>query len=87
MNRPVIIYLSSKDVIHSFSLIQMRIKQDAIPGMSVPVWFTTTRTGQWEINCSQLCGLGHYRMRGFYSIKTQTDYDSWMKEQEATLGS
>jgi cytochrome c oxidase subunit 2 len=87
VNRPVIIYLSSKDVIHSFSLIQMRVKQDAIPGMSVPVWFTPTRTGQWEINCSQLCGLGHYRMRGFYSIKTQTDYDTWMKEQEASLGS
>jgi cytochrome c oxidase subunit 2 len=85
VNRPVIIYLSSKDVIHSFSLIQMRVKQDAIPGMSIPVWFTPTQTGDWEINCSQLCGLGHYRMRGFYSIKTQADYDAWMKQEQASL--
>ena len=48
----------------------MRVKQDTIPGESIPVWFTPTMTGDWEINCSQLCGLGHYRMRGFYSIKS-----------------
>jgi cytochrome c oxidase subunit II len=84
VNRPAIIYLSSKDVIHSFSLIEMRIKQDAIPGMSIPVWFTPTKAGDWEINCSQLCGLGHYRMRGFYSIKTQADYDAWMKQEETS---
>jgi cytochrome c oxidase subunit II len=83
VNRPAIIHLSSKDVIHSFSLIQMRVKQDTIPGESVPVWFTPTMTGDWEINCSQLCGLGHYRMRGFYSIKTQADYDAWLKETAA----
>ena len=70
VNKPVIIHLSSKDVIHSFSLIQMRVKQDTIPGESIPVWFTPTMIGDWEINCSQLCGLGHYRMRGFYSIKS-----------------
>lgn len=80
VNKPVIIHLSSKDVIHSFSLIQMRVKQDTIPGESIPVWFTPTMTGDWEINCSQLCGLGHYRMRGFYSIKTQADYEAWLKE-------
>jgi cytochrome c oxidase subunit 2 len=86
VDRPAIIHLSSKDVIHSFSLIQMRVKQDAIPGISIPVWFTPTMTGDWEINCSQLCGLGHYRMRGFYSIKTQADYEAWLKEQVAGLG-
>ena len=85
VNKPVIMHLSSKDVIHSFSLIQMRVKQDAIPGKSIPVWFTPTMTGDWEINCSQLCGLGHYRMRGFYSIKTQEAYDAWLKEQAAEL--
>jgi len=83
VNKPVIIHLSSKDVIHSFSLIQMRVKQDTIPGESIPVWFTPTVTGDWEINCSQLCGLGHYRMRGFYSIKTQEAYDAWLKETAA----
>ncbi|HEY7446083.1 MAG TPA: cytochrome c oxidase subunit II [Vicinamibacterales bacterium] len=85
VNRPILIHLSSKDVIHSFSLNQMRVKQDAIPGISFPVWFTPTKTGDWEINCSQLCGLGHYRMRGFYSIKTQQDYDTWLKEEAAAL--
>ena len=75
VNKPVIIHLSSKDVIHSFSLIQMRVKQDTIPGESIPVWFTPTMVGDWEVNCSQLCGLGHYRMRGFYSIKSQADYE------------
>jgi cytochrome c oxidase subunit 2 len=80
VNKPVIIHLSSKDVIHSFSLIQMRVKQDTIPGESIPVWFTPTMVGDWEINCSQLCGLGHYRMRGFYSIKSQADYEAWLKE-------
>jgi cytochrome c oxidase subunit II len=85
IGKPVIIHLSSKDVIHSFSLIQMRVKQDTIPGQSIPLWFTPTVAGDWEINCSQLCGLGHYRMRGFYSIKTQEAYDAWMKEQIAEL--
>ena len=84
VNKPAIIHLSSKDVIHSFSLIQMRVKQDTIPGESIPVWFTPTVTGDWEINCSQLCGLGHYRMRGFYSIKTQEAYDAWLKETAAS---
>ena len=83
VNKPAIIHLSSKDVIHSFSLIQMRVKQDTIPGQNIPVWFTPTLVGDWEINCSQLCGLGHYRMRGFYSIKTQQDYDAWLKETAA----
>ncbi len=85
VGKPVIVHLSSKDVIHSFSLIQMRVKQDTIPGESIPLWFMPTMTGDWEINCSQLCGLGHYRMRGFYSSKTQEAYDVWMKEQVAEL--
>jgi cytochrome c oxidase subunit 2 len=85
VNKPVIVHLTSKDVIHSFSLIQMRVKQDAIPGQTIPVWFTPILTGDWEINCSQLCGLGHFRMRGAYSIKSQADFDTWMKEQVAEL--
>jgi cytochrome c oxidase subunit 2 len=81
VNKPVIVHLTSKDAIHSFSLIQMRVKQDAIPGETIPVWFTPIVTGDWEINCSQLCGLGHFRMRGAYSIKSQADFDAWMKDQ------
>ena len=84
-NRPVIVYLSSKDVIHSFALPQMRVKQDAIPGIAQPVWFTPIKTGQWEIPCSQLCGLGHYRMRGFYTIQSQADYEAWLASQAQLL--
>jgi cytochrome c oxidase subunit 2 len=68
IDTPVIVYLSSKDVIHSFTLPQMRVKQDAIPGTVQPVWFTPTQAGQWEIACSQLCGLAHYRLRGLFTF-------------------
>jgi cytochrome c oxidase subunit 2 len=85
VGKPVIVHLTSKDTIHSFSLIQMRVKQDAIPGQTIPVWFTPILTGDWEINCSQLCGLGHFRMRGAYSIKTQADFDAWMQDQVKEL--
>ena len=83
VNKPAIIHLSSKDVIHSLGLNQMRVKQDAIPGVVQNVWFTPTETGAWEINCSQLCGLGHYRMRGFYTIQTQEDFDATLQNQES----
>ena len=82
VDRPVLVRLSSKDVIHSFGLYEMRVKQDAIPGMEIPVWFVPTRPGDYEITCSQLCGLGHYRMRGFMTIQSQADLDTWMAEQE-----
>jgi cytochrome c oxidase subunit 2 len=85
VNRPVIVHLSSKDMVHSFALPQMRVKQDAVPGIPQPVWFTPTQTGQWEIACSQLCGLGHYRMRGFYTIQTPAEYDAWLASEVALL--
>lgn len=85
VNRPVIVHLSSKDMVHSFALPQMRVKQDVIPGIAQPVWFTPTQTGAWEIACSQLCGLGHYRMRGFYTIQSQAEYDAWLAEETARL--
>ena len=86
VNKPAIVHLSSKDMVHSFALPQMRVKQDAIPGIAQPVWFTPTRTGEWEIACSQLCGLGHYRMRGFYTVETQTEFNAWLAEETALLG-
>ena len=85
VNRPVLVHLSSKDVIHSFGLIEMRVKQDAVPGMSMPVWFVPTRPGEYEIACSQLCGLGHFRMRGFITVQSDADYRKWYDEQEQAL--
>ena len=85
IDRPVLIHLSTKDVIHSFGLYEMRVKQDAIPGMSIPVWFIPNREGQYEIACSQLCGLGHFRMRGYVTIQSAADFQSWMADQEKQL--
>lgn len=81
VNKPVIVYLSSLDVIHSLGIAEMRVKQDAIPGMEIPVWWVPTLTGEFEINCSQLCGLGHYRMRAAVHSQTQADFDAWLVEQ------
>jgi cytochrome c oxidase subunit II len=97
VNRPVLVHLSSKDVIHSFGLYEMRVKQDAVPGLQIPVWFIPTvstaemraRTGKadfdYEIACSQLCGLGHFRMRGFLVVDSADDYQKFIADQEKEL--
>jgi cytochrome c oxidase subunit 2 len=85
VDRPVLVHLSSKDVIHSFGLFEMRVKQDAVPGMQMPVWFIPNKVGQYEIACSQLCGLGHFRMRGFMTIQSDADYRKWFDDQEKEL--
>ena len=85
VNKPVIIYLSTQDVIHSMGIAEMRVKQDAIPGMQIPVWFEPTVEGQFEVNCSQLCGLGHYRMRGFVTVQSQAEFDAWFAEELALM--
>jgi cytochrome c oxidase subunit II len=97
-NRPIIVQLRSKDVIHSFGVPEFRVKQDAIPGLTIPIWFvpnvTTaemrSRTGnpefQYEIACAQLCGLGHYRMRGFVTVLTDAEFQEWMDAELAQLG-
>jgi cytochrome c oxidase subunit 2 len=97
VNKPIIVNLRSKDVIHSFNVPEFRVKQDAIPGLTIPIWFipnvTTaemrTKTGnpnfQYEIACAQLCGLGHYRMRGFVTVLSPEEFQKWMEDEEAKL--
>lgn len=85
VGRTIVIQLASRDVIHSFTLNEMRVKQDAVPGMTTRTWFTPTMTGDWEIACSQLCGLGHYRMRGEYHVVTDAGWEAWMKDEQARL--
>ncbi len=85
VDKPVIVYLSSQDVIHSMGIAEMRVKQDAVPGIEIPVWWVPNLIGDFEVNCSQLCGLGHYRMRGFVSIMSQADYDAWLAEEAALI--
>jgi cytochrome c oxidase subunit II len=99
-NKPIIVKIRSKDVIHSFNVPEFRVKQDAVPGLTIPIWFvpnvTTaemrTRTGnaefQYEIACAQLCGLGHYRMRAYVTVLPPEEFQKWLddkvKEQSET---
>jgi cytochrome c oxidase subunit II len=85
VDRPILVHLSSKDVIHSFGVYELRVKQDSIPGMDIPVWFIPNRVGDYEIACSQLCGLGHYRMRGFVNIKSAADYQAFLAQESRSL--
>ena len=87
VDKPAIVHLSSKDVIHSFNVPELRVKQNAVPGMGIEVWFTPTRTGRYELACNQICGLGHYRMRGFVTIQEQAEFQAWMDEQVAAAAS
>jgi cytochrome c oxidase subunit 2 len=86
LNRPVIIELSSKDVIHNFCLPHMRIAQDAIPGSLIPMWFKPIKTGPYEVVCGQLCGLGHYGMKGMVVVDSPADYQAWLKERAELAG-
>jgi cytochrome c oxidase subunit 2 len=92
VNKPVIVRLRSKEVIHSFGVPEFRVKQDAIPGLTIPIWFIPTvttaemrkQTGndafQYEIACAQLCGLGHARMRGFVTVQTAEEFQKWLED-------
>lgn len=83
VHRPVIVQLSSKDVIHSFGVPAMRVKQDAIPGVLAPLWFTPTREGTFDIACSQLCGLAHFRMRGLMTVESDDAFQRFLAEEAA----
>ena len=81
VNRPAVMLLQAEDVIHSFFVPAWRIKQDAVPGLSIRVWFQPTEVGTFELACAELCGLGHYRMRAQVTVHTQEAYDQWLAEQ------
>lgn len=83
VNREVELLLRSQDVTHSFFVRELRLKQDAVPGMVIRIHFTATQTGQFEIPCAELCGLGHYRMRSFLTVMSQEEFDKWLREQAA----
>jgi cytochrome c oxidase subunit II len=93
VNKPIIVKLRSKDVIHSFGVPEFRVKQDAVPGLTIPIWFVADVTTdemrkrlgkpefQYEIACAQLCGLGHARMRGFVTVQSAEDFQKWLDEK------
>lgn len=83
VDEEVLVQLKSMDVLHSFFLPNLRIKQDAVPGMKTPVWFKATEVGQYDIVCAELCGWGHYKMKGRITVDTREDYERWLEEIEA----
>lgn len=86
VGRAIKIDLGSEDVIHSFFLPDFRVKQDAVPGMTIPVWFEATRTGEFPLACAELCGLGHYRMRASLTVHEAADFDLWQSQEIAASG-
>ena len=86
--KPVLVYVSSKDVVHSFKVIAMRVTQDAIPGMRIPVWFRPTREGRFQINCAQLCGNGHSSMaQGLLVVESQPAFEQWLASKSGAATS
>ena len=85
VGREVEMLIRTQDVTHSFYVRELRLKQDAVPGMVIHMHFDATVPGQYEIACAELCGLGHYRMRSFLNVVSQEEFDKWVKDQEAAL--
>ncbi len=82
--QPVIVRLKSVDVIHSFFIPELRVKQDAVPGRLVSLWFEGTQPGNYQVACAELCGLGHYRMRAFVTVEPKAEFEAWMSEQNTS---
>jgi cytochrome c oxidase subunit 2 len=83
VHTPVIVQLAPRDVIHSFFVPALRVKQDAIPGRITHAFFEADRIGAFEIACAQLCGFGHYQMRAVLHVVTRTEFDAWLARVSA----
>ena len=82
VNKVVRVQLRSRDVIHSFFVPQLRLKQDAVPGREIPVWFEATKNGKYEVPCAELCGFGHSGMKGYLFVDTPADYATWAEQNK-----
>lgn len=80
VNKVVHVKLTSRDVIHSFFVPNFRLKQDAVPGRQIRVWFEATKPGKYELPCAELCGFGHSGMIGWVFVHNSEDYEKWIKE-------
>lgn len=85
VDRPVSIRLRSKDVLHGFYLPNFRVKQDAVPGMSINLWFVPTVEGTFELACAELCGFGHYKMRGILHVVSEEEFEQFLQEEPPFL--
>jgi len=81
VDKPVKFLLRSKDVLHNFTVAQFRVKMDLVPGMNTFLWLTPTRTGRFELLCEELCGVGHFAMRGAVVVDEPEDFDTWLSQQ------
>ena len=77
LGRATVVRLTAEDVIHSFFVPEFRIKQDAVPGMTINVWFEPTAAGEYELGCAELCGMGHYKMRARVFVHAAEEFDAW----------
>jgi len=82
VNRPVELVLKSQDVVHSFFVPTMRLQMNAVPGLTTYASFTPTQAGTFEVVCSQLCGLGHYRMHGTINVLPAEQFERWITSKE-----
>ena len=78
VNEEIVMQIQTQDVLHSFFLPNMRIKQDVVPGMKQHIWFEAKRIGTYDIVCAELCGWGHYKMRGRLIVQSEDDFKEWM---------
>ena len=83
VDRDIELMLIGKDVIHSFYVRELRLKQDAVPGLQIGMRFRPTVIGRYEVACAELCGLGHDNMRSFLFVMSEPDYQNWLREQAA----
>jgi cytochrome c oxidase subunit 2 len=81
----VVFNLKSRDVLHSFFVPVFRLKQDAVPGMTIPMWFQAEEVGEYDLICAELCGWGHYKMAGRVRVLPQDEYDAWMAAEREAL--
>src|SRR5262249_31561881 len=81
LNKPVKVLLRSQDVLHDFYVPQFRARMNMVPGMVTSFWFTPTKPGRYEVLCAQLCGVGHYNMRGYVVVEDESAFRSWLKGQ------
>ena len=78
VNQPIKFLVRSKDVLHNFTVPEFRVKMDLVPGMTPYVWATPTRTGRYDILCEELCGIGHFAMRGSVVVDEPADFEKWL---------
>jgi cytochrome c oxidase subunit 2 len=83
VNREIQLLMRSKDVGHSFYVPELRLQQDFVPGMDLSLHFTATQVGRYEIMCTQLCGLGHYKMRAYLDVMSAAEFDAWLSRKAA----